>query len=148
MTDPALVTLFGSKTRVRTLAVLASAARPMTAYRIAKVGEVAIPKVYAELPKLSRAGIVGHRDDGWVLLDDDVRSLLRKRVRIAWAQDFIAESERMGPARKATLARLAKLPPPKFDTKGWTPKHPKRLMRHRGKDRILRQMGLRRSNHA
>jgi hypothetical protein len=47
--DPKLVALFGSETRVRTLAVLAGAFRPLAAYRVAKVGGIPVQKAYEEV---------------------------------------------------------------------------------------------------
>src|SRR5580658_7263565 len=85
--SPALVALFGSATRVRTLAPLANSSRPMTAYRIAQMTGAQRIKVYTELRKLAVVGIV-RRVQGnwgrseWELVEPDLRNLLRKRARI------------------------------------------------------------------
>jgi hypothetical protein len=93
--DPLLVAAFGSETRVRTLAALAGARRPMTAYRVAKVGGVPVQKAYEEFGRLCQSGLVAQREGGWVLVDNDVRLLLRKRVRVGWSEDrFSGETER------------------------------------------------------
>jgi hypothetical protein len=144
--DPHLVALFGSETRVRVLAVLAGAYRPITAYRVGKTGSVPMPKAYREIYRLENAGLVGRKGDGWVLLDNDVRTLLRKRVRILWLEDFSAERRRAAPRRQAILHRLADLPTPRFP-KGWKPREPERFRRDPGKDEILRELGLRKSQH-
>lgn len=144
--DPRLVALFGSETRVRTLVVLAGAYRPMTAYRVAKVGEVPVQKAYEEMRRLVRSGLVARRDGGWILVDGDVRALLRKRVRVLWYDDWRAERERTAPARRSFLRRLETLPPLKFQ-KGWKPRNPESLVRDPRKDEILRELGRRTSVH-
>ncbi|HLY76622.1 MAG TPA: hypothetical protein VKT21_01900 [Thermoplasmata archaeon] len=145
--DPKLVALFGSETRLRTLAVLAGAFRPMTAYRVAKVGEVPVQKAYEGLRRLGAAGLVVHQPDGWVLADKDVRALLAKRVRISWADDWFAERARRMSNEGPLLQRLRRMPRAK-PPKGWHPRDPKRFVRSPAKDRILREMGLRTSLHA
>ncbi|MGA8302726.1 MAG: hypothetical protein WA691_05785 [Thermoplasmata archaeon] len=104
--DPVLLAMCGSETRLRTLAVLASAYRPMTAYRVAKVGEVPVQKAYEEMRRLSEAGLVAWRGGGWALIDDDVRALLRRRVRFRWDEDW--DRARSGKAGKvmADLDRI------------------------------------------
>jgi hypothetical protein len=145
--DPRLVALFGSETRVRTLAVLAGAHRPVTAYRIGKVGAIPIHKAYEEVRRLGKVGLVAQRAGGWVLLDEEVRALLRRRVRIAWSEDWFAERNRRAEEERDLLERLRRIPharPPK----GWKPRDPKRFRRSPTKDRILHEMGLRESVHA
>ncbi|MGP8077116.1 MAG: hypothetical protein ACLQD8_04815 [Thermoplasmata archaeon] len=144
--DPRLVALFGSETRVRTLAVLASAHAPMTAYRIGKVGGVSMPKVYREVARLEMAGLIEAHQAGWVLLDRDVRALLRKRIRISWAPDWLAERTRRLPGERALFERLRKTPHAR-PSPGWQPRDPKRFQRSAFKDEILRNMGLRTSSH-
>jgi hypothetical protein len=144
--DPLLVAVFGSETRVRTLAVLANAYGPMTAYRVGKVGGVPMPKVYREIDRLARRKLVARTGDGWVLLDPDVRALLRKRVRIHWAGDWLAERARRLPEERALLERLARTvharPPAR-----WAPRAPGRLSRTPFKDEALRELGLSTSAH-
>jgi len=91
--DSRLVTVFGSEARVRTLAVLANARRPITAYRVGIVGGVSMPKVYSEISRLSNAGLLERRRNGWVLVDEDIRRLMQRRVRISWSEDWL-EGER------------------------------------------------------
>jgi DNA-binding transcriptional ArsR family regulator len=88
--DPYLATLFGSETRVRTLAPLANSPEPLTAYRIAALAGVNRIKVYTELASLARVGIVRERPGGpnrslWELLDEDVRRILQRRARVVWS---------------------------------------------------------------
>ncbi|MFZ0829704.1 MAG: helix-turn-helix domain-containing protein [Thermoplasmata archaeon] len=145
--DLKLVALFGSETRLRTLAVLAGAYRPMTAYRVAKVGDVPVQKAYEELRRLGATGLVAKQPGGWVLADRDVRTLLAKRVRISWADDWFAERARRISAEGSILQRLRVMPRAK-PPKGWQPRNPERFVRSPAKDRILREMGLRTSLHA
>jgi hypothetical protein len=145
-TDPRLVALFGSTARVRTLAVLASAFRPMTGYRIGRTASVPLPKVYRELKRLRSAGLVAQLPGGWVLSDDDVGSFLRKRLRLAWATDWFGEIERRAPEDRAILGRLRTLGAPGFPRR-WTPRDPGQPRRNPRKDRLLSQMGLATSKH-
>ncbi len=76
-----------------------------------------MPKVYREIARLANAGLVGRRGDGWMLLDDDIRGLLRRRVRISWFDDWIAgEGER---ARRA--GRIVAGSGSWFDASRYTP---------------------------
>jgi hypothetical protein len=145
--DPRLIALFGSETRVRTLAVLAGAHRPMTAYRVGRVGEMPLPMAYREIDRLATAGLIGRSGRGWVLLDGDVRALLLKRVRVSWADDWFSERARRVSAETPLLRQIRRAPivrPPQR----WRPRNPKRFNRSPTKDRILREMGLRTSIHA
>jgi DNA-binding transcriptional ArsR family regulator len=145
--DPKIVALLGSDTRTRVLAVLANAYLPMTAYRVAKTGETRIPNTYRELARLKKAGLVGQSGKGWILLDADVKTLLRKRVRIHWSEDLKAEREALAPRRAELRRRWSKMPTPKFNNKGWQPRHPEQYERDPIKNAWLREHGLRTSIH-
>lgn len=105
--DPWLTALFGSETRVRTLAPLANAAEPLTAYRVAQLGGVQRIKVYAELRRLAEAGVVAERPTGanrsvWMLSDSEVRRLLQRRARVVRSEDwFLGERRRAQRAKNA-----------------------------------------------
>ncbi len=145
--DPRLVAAFGSETRVRTLAVLANAFRPLTAYRVGKVGGVPLPKVYREIERLAAAGLVERKGAGWVLVDPGIGALLRTRVRLSWAEDWSAEREARRPAMAALHERLkgaARAEPPK----GFVARRPEEHARSPYKDERLRKMGLPTSVHA
>jgi hypothetical protein len=144
--DPKLVALFGSSTRVRTLGVLASAYRAMSGYRVGLTASVPLPKVYRELKRLRSVGLVARVPEGWILTDDDVRHLLRKRYRVAWAADWFREIARRAPEDAAILRHLRSLPAPRFP-KHWVPRHPKQYRRDPRKDRLLSRMGLGPSIH-
>lgn len=144
--DRRLVALCGSETRVRTLGVLANAFGPLTGYRIGRTAQVPLPKVYRELRRLQSARLVANTSGGWVLRDPDVGALLRKRYRVAWAGDWLRGISRRQSEDRRILDQLQSLPPPKFP-KQWSPRGPRRLARRRGKDALLRRMGLEASLH-
>lgn len=147
LADRRLTALFGSETRVRALAVLAGAYGPLTAYRVAKVGEIPVQKAYEEMGRLSRSGLVAHRRGGWILVDRDVRALLRKRVRIRWADDLNAERQHRRAEEEALFDRLERVrhaSPPA----GWHPRDPVHFFRSPAKDDIIRRRGGRTSIHA
>ena len=94
--DPALVALFGSENRALTLAALANSSLPLTGYRVARITGTQPIKVYAELRRLGKSGLVRESPTaggrmGWTLEDPDVRSLLRRRARISWGEDWNRE---------------------------------------------------------
>ncbi|MFY9717946.1 MAG: helix-turn-helix domain-containing protein [Thermoplasmata archaeon] len=95
--DPRLAALLGSANRVRTLAPLANAYRPMTAYRVARLAGIPRTKVYRELRRLLTVGVVGERrsrkgTSTWTLLDADMALYLRKKIRVAWSRDLAASA--------------------------------------------------------
>ena len=98
--DPALVDLVGSEARLLSLAVLANADAPMTGYRVAAVADLPRQKVYPLLRRALDSGIVRRTEAGYVLIDGDIRDLLRRRVRIEWSEDRrLTESSRVEVAR-------------------------------------------------
>jgi ribosomal protein S16 len=155
--DPQLAYLFGSDARVRTLAVLANSRSPMTGYRIAKVGSFSPTKAYAELRRLGSAGLIRKEGNGWVLLDDDVRLLLQKKVRWtwldAWDRDRIGWEQETPRLLSESLSssREARARNPYFlRPRGYRPTRDARkvveeLRRPPSKDRLLRRRGLRTS---
>lgn len=84
---PSLTQLFGSQARVLSLAVLANANRPLTGYRIAKTAGVPKIKAYEQLRKALAAGWIARSGNGYSMPDGELRSLLRKRLRIRWSED-------------------------------------------------------------
>ena len=156
-TDPALVAFCGSETRVRTLGVLANAEFPMTGYRVAKVAGVPESKVYPELRKGIRVGIVRKERSGYRLIDSDLRGLLRKRVRLFWDVDWDraregwgAETSRILEQGMSAIRRRLQGDVSYLRPKGWKPPAAARrwnreLRRPRGKDARLRRRGQRTS---
>ncbi len=108
--DRGLVTLFGSETRVRTLAPLASAYAPMTAYRIASISGAQRTKIYAELRRLAKAGVVRGRANRavWELIDPDVRRIFRRRMRVSWWEDWMNNPERRARSGDEAMLRSAR----------------------------------------
>jgi len=107
--DPAMIAAFGSETRVRTLAVLAGATRPLTPYRVGKTGGVALPKVYMELQRLEKAGIVRRSPTGVELADADLRGLLARRVRLSWSGDWGATYEERSRRARSLRPQIARI---------------------------------------
>jgi hypothetical protein len=120
----------------------------LTGYRVAKTGGVPRPKAYEQLQRLAKAGVVVQRKKGWVLLDKDLQTFFRKRLRISWLEDWSAERNRRAPEVEAMLDRLAKLPHIEPE-KGWKPRPATLRQLNRDarkrpfKDAILARMGLR-----
>ena len=86
--DPALESLFGSRARLLTMAVLANADEPLTGYRVSKIAGVPAQKVYPEIKKAVETGVVKEAEGGFVLSDPDIRELLQRRVRIRWDEEW------------------------------------------------------------
>ncbi len=110
--DAALSGLVGSETRLRVLAVLANAQRPLTGYRVAKTGAASISKVYAELERLATSNLVIHSARGWSIKDQDVAALLRKRVRIVDSEDWFRDKPKRDAEDRRFMSRLKRLPAP------------------------------------
>ena len=98
--DPRIVAFCGSRTRALTLGVLANAEGPLTGYRIAKVARLPQTKVYLELRRGIRAGLVQRKARGFRLTDPDLREFLQKKLRLAWSDDwFVGERRRLRRAK-------------------------------------------------
>jgi DNA-binding transcriptional ArsR family regulator len=142
---PELAVLFGSETRVRVLAPLANASRPLTAYRVATLSGVARSKINAEIRRLEKAGIVrslriGKGRSGWELIDPDLGNLVRRRLRIVWSEDLEAEAPRLVELVRASRSRRE--PIDKRLLQG-SVRNSGDYVRPPKKDRILRRLGLR-----
>jgi hypothetical protein len=144
--DPRLIALFGSETRVRVLAVLASAFSPMTGYRVAITGGVPIPKAHLQLHHLAESGIVKHLRQGWILEDPDIGTLLRKRFQIRSLGDWESERRARRPEYLALFEKLNSLdharPPP-----AWKPRKPDEFQEDPEKGRWLREHRMGRPAH-
>lgn len=139
-----LLALCGSETRVRTLGVLAATEGPMTGYRIGRAGGIPLPKVYRELKRLRRSGLVRQDRDGWVLDDPHVAALFRAFLRVVPAGP--SATARRDREVAGYVRRLRSLPRPILP-QGWVPRQPGRFRRDPGKDALLKQLGLRSSRH-
>ena len=152
-TDSALVSLFGSETRLLTMAVLANANEPLSGYRIAMVANLPREKVYPQLRKGVASGILEAGPTGFRMIDADIRALVRKRVRIRWDPEW--DRARAGwdeDTRARLTALLASIPkgPTYLRPKGWKPsalarKAIREMGRSPSKDALLASRGLRTS---
>jgi DNA-binding transcriptional ArsR family regulator len=152
--DPALLSLFGSRTRLLTMAALASAQEPLTGYRVAAIAGLPREKVYPELRKGVAAGLLTSARDGFRMVDADIRSLLRKRVRVRWDKEW--DRARAGwdeETRSRLTTLLASIPTDStyLRPEGWTPspsarKAIREMERPPSKDALLRRRGLRSSD--
>ncbi len=144
--DPGLTALFGSEDRVKTLAALANAEAPLTAYRVASMVGIKPPNVYRELKRLLQFNEVERAPtpegrDGWTVTDPDVRTLLRRRLRIVWSRDLIRGARERG-ERAALSARTSSRTP--LDLSKFTPGRPPSataLRRRIQKDHVLARAG-------
>ena len=149
--DPLVVAAFGSETRVRLLAVLAGASRPLTAYRVGKTGGVPLPNAYREIGRLEKDRLVRRVGDGIVLVDRDVRDLLRKRVRIAWWEDWLSlQGNRIRRAQQVADGRGSWFDPARYApdpkaTARTVARYAKEFERPPEKDAILGRIGGRKS---
>jgi hypothetical protein len=144
--DPSLSALFGSRTRLLTMAVLANADEPLTGYRVAKVAGLPRTKVYPEIRKGVRAGLLVRDGPGYRMNDPDVKDLLRKRVRIRWYDEWNRARGTTGESVERELSRIrASLEGVRtFNPSNRIPKLAIReLRRDPEKNRILRRLGLR-----
>ena len=148
--DPGLAALFGSEDRVRTLAALANADAPLTAYRVATVVGIKPGNVYRELKRLIQVNEVERAPTsdgkpGWKLVDGDVRALLRKRLRVVWSEDLFLGARERG--RRAALAVRRSSRDP-LDFAAFSPGLPPSaaaVRRRLEKDRVLARAGGRTS---
>jgi hypothetical protein len=77
-----LAQLLGSSTRANVVLTLALARRPLSAYRVSKICNMNIAKVYIDMKKLANLSLVsknrGRRGLEYTLVDDNLRSLALK----------------------------------------------------------------------
>jgi hypothetical protein len=151
--DPTLLSLFGSQTRLLTMAVLANATEPLTGYRVAVIAGLPREKVYPEIRKGLATGLLTSTKGGYRMVDSDVRCLLQKRVQIRWDKEWDRErtgwNERTQDRLKAILASIPS-DPTYLRPEGWKPPASARALiremrRPKSKDALLRGRGLRTS---
>jgi predicted transcriptional regulator len=107
--DPALVALCGSATRVSTLAALAGSTEALTGYRVAKMTGIPPVKIYRELRRLLKAGLVRNGltlagRTGFEIADSDVAELMRKRARLVLSETWFRDLEARIDARDGPVA--------------------------------------------
>lgn len=143
--DPAVAALFGSKTRALTLATLANAGIPLTAYRIAQVAGTQVIKTVTELRRLERGGLVLRSPtdlgrSGWILADKSLADFFRRLVRLFWLADWnkvIDKRVRSRNRSRPVAINLARFPPNPEAVP-----NPGEFIRSPEKDRILARAGL------
>lgn len=143
--DLALRVFCGSRARLLTLGVLASAEAPLTGYRVASVTGLPRSKVYPELRKAVKAGIVERTDIGFSLVDPDIRTMLRARIRVTWDSywDRPDRSTSLAVRRELDRIRRARKRVPLFNPKNNIPESAIReLTRDPDKNRALRRLAL------
>lgn len=101
LADDALLAFCGSGTRVATLGILANSEKPLTGYRVAKLAGLQPIKVYRELAKASKSGLVQRTARGYRLADSDLRDLLRKRIRVSWFESWYDQESARGKRAQA-----------------------------------------------
>jgi hypothetical protein len=144
--DPGLGSLVGSRARLLTLAVLANSDEPLSGYRIAKIASLPRVKVYPEIRKGIEAGILARDGQGYRMVDIDLRSMLRKRVRIRWDEEWDRARSVRATNSADDLERIrASLKGVRlYDPKNRVPRTAIReLERDPEKNRILRRLNLR-----
>jgi DNA-binding transcriptional ArsR family regulator len=152
--DPKLAAEFGSATRVLTLAAIANAAEPPTAYRIAEIAQIRRTKVYQELDRLMAAGVVRAEERAdkalvWSLLDADLSLFLRRRMRVSSAADLLRGRDDWLARNPRVVERISSTPL-HVDWDSLAPGLPpksvvRQIARSPEKDRALRALGLRTS---
>lgn len=108
-----LAQLLGSSTRANIVELLASAENPLSAYRVAKMYNMNVAKVYVEMKKLANLGLVstitGSRGLKYTLIDESLRSL-------AWklSPRIVAYDDWRSPEAKAQRFRDGLIKVPNF----------------------------------
>jgi hypothetical protein len=145
-TDVVLEAFCGSRTRLLTLGVLASAEAPLSGYRLALVADLPREKVYPELRKAIAAGSVAKTEFGYSLVDPDLRQLLRSRIRVVWNSNWDRLGSRSSTAVDEELREIRKVTRKisLYDPGNRIPPNSLReLERDPEKNRALRRLGLR-----
>ena len=105
--------LLGSTTRGNIVEALALAKRGLTAYGVAKAYHMNVAKVYAEMKRLERLGLVrsanGNRGREYELVDDSLRDLaLKLSTRVQTYESW------KSPESKRARFRMGLVPVPQF----------------------------------
>lgn len=131
---------------MRTLAALANATVPLTAYRVAMMVGMKPPNVYRELKRLLQFNEVERTStpenrDGWVVVDPDLKALLRRRMRIIWSQDLTRGA--VDRERRAAIVtqRITEEPLDLSKFKPGRPPSAAEIRRRRQKDAVLTAAG-------
>ena len=108
-----LAQLLGSSTRANIVELLESAKKPLSAYRVSKMYNMNIGKVYIEMKKLANLGLVsaikGRRGLEYALIDENLRGLALKL-----SSKVITYDDWSNPEAKAQRFRRGLIKVPKF----------------------------------
>lgn len=138
--------IFGSEIRAKLLGALADSRESQTGYFLAEKIDVNPSKVYRQLPRLVKAGILGmQRDESgakrYALVDEDLRRFLLKRVRVTTTEEWFAP-ERMREKREAyQRLRGVEVELPRTRPNRAAVSHPEEFERPPEKDRALSRVG-------
>ncbi len=145
MKEP-LVVVVGSVTRAYALSVLAGSRVPQTAYRVAKLADLSPPNVYLELRRLESAGIVRRLPNGWLLVNERVRTFFEGTgplSRRGFSPELRAKLAR-GDTRQLGAGSRGR---PGLTKGGGDPRVLREFSRSTTKNASLRAAGLRPSRH-
>ncbi|MGI0128863.1 MAG: hypothetical protein ACREEC_01685, partial [Thermoplasmata archaeon] len=129
-----------------TLAALANADAPLTAYRIASITGMKPPNVYRELKRLlpfnevEKAPAPGGKE-GWRLVDADVKALLRRRLRVVWSEDLLRGARERGRRAAISIRRSSLVPLDLSAFASGRPPSAAAVRRRLDKDRVLEKAG-------
>lgn len=143
--------LFGSAIRARVLGYLAESRAPRTGYEISKVLGAVPAKVYNALRLLEPAGFIRAvpgraRSRRFVLVDEDLRSFLLRRIRIATEAEWFAP-DRVRQREEALMrARALTVPLPRGPARPKDLPNYREFIRLREKDLVVRKVIARRSH--
>lgn len=142
------VALCGGTVRASTIAVLCSSEVPLTAYAVAQIGGLSIPKTYGELRRLSEAGIViagtgpgGRRQ--YEVTDPDLRRLFERRAPILSWSEWVRQDTRRRSSARMHLSASKRIDLRRFPAARGTLPNASEFERPVEKDRDLRRGGAR-----
>ncbi len=144
-----VIRLFGGEVRAKVLGVLAESREPKTGYEVSKILDTYPSKVYDVLRDLEGTPFVevldSPRGKRYLLVDEDLRRVMLRTVRIAAEVDWFADRARRIQESSELLERL---PPMELPESAGEPGPRARALlrefvRPREKDQILEKMGLR-----
>lgn|SRR5487761_213180 len=114
-----LAELLGSSARANIVEALALSNRPLTSYRVSKMYNMNVPRVYIEMKKLATLGLLcakgGRRGLEYTLVDENLRSLALKLSTRVITYDSWNSSE-----AKAQRFRNGLIKVPRISLKGPT----------------------------
>ena len=142
--------LCGGSTRASAIAVLCSSEVPLTAYAVAHIGALSIPKTYAELRRLSEAGVVtvstgpgGRRV--YEVTDPDLKRLFARRNTILSWDEWVRQDSRRRTSGSRSMSASRRIDLARFPASPGSLPNRAEFERPAAKDEDLRRAGVRRS---